>query len=169
MAGFIACQHRAEASVRSRRERPRTGSWYPSFLSDGQHFLFFGHEMSQPEKAAVFVGSSNNGTAKRMVDARSGATYAKPGYLLFWRDGTLMAQAFDERTLEIGGNPIAVTSAAGLNPLINQGLFSVSASGTLVFFAGVGGESELVGRSDRRADRDAGTERRDEQHDVVAR
>jgi eukaryotic-like serine/threonine-protein kinase len=123
---------------------PRTGSWYPSFLSDGQHFLFFGHEYSQPENAAVFVGSLNNGTAKRIVSARSGAIYATPGYLLFWRDGTLMAQAFDERTLEVGGNPVAVTSAAGLNPLINQGLFSVSASGTLVFFAGVDGESELV-------------------------
>jgi hypothetical protein len=32
----------------------------------------------------------------------------------------------------------------GLNPLTNQGLFSVSDSGTLVFFAGAVGESELA-------------------------
>ena len=82
-----------------------TGSWYPSFLSDGRHFLFFGHENGQPEKAAVYAGSLDDGTAKRIVSARSGAIYAEPGYLLFWRDGTLMAQAFDERTLESAGIP----------------------------------------------------------------
>ena len=56
----------------------------------------------------------------------------------------LLAQAFDETTLEVRGNPVSVANAVGLNPVTNQGLFSVSDSGTLVFFAGAVGESELV-------------------------
>ena len=122
----------------------RSGYWYPAFLPDGRHFLFFDPQNNQPENAAVFVGSLDPSTPKRVVRARSGAIYARPGYLLFWRDGTLMAQAFDEGSLEIGGNPVAVAGSVALNPLINQALFSVSDSGTLVFFAGAVGQSELV-------------------------
>ena len=117
--------------------------WFPSFLPDGRHFLFFTPAPSQPESAGVFVASLDSSTARRLVTARSRAVHA-PGYLLFWREGALLAQAFDETTLEVRGNPVAVANAVGLNPLTNQGLFSVSDSGTLVFFAGAVGESELV-------------------------
>jgi eukaryotic-like serine/threonine-protein kinase len=125
-------------------EGSRRTYWYPAFLPDGRHFLFFDPQNNQPENAAVFVGSLDPSTPTRVVKARSGATYARPGYLLFWRDGTLMAQAFDEESLEISGNPVAVAGTVALNPLINQALFSVSDSGTLVFFTGAVGQSELV-------------------------
>ena len=119
------------------------GTWFPSFLPDGRHFLFFTPAPTQPENAGVFVASLDSSTAKRLVTARSRAVHA-PGYLLFWREGALLAQAFDETTLEVRGNPVSVANAVGLNPVTNQGLFSVSDSGTLVFFAGAVGESELV-------------------------
>ena len=83
------------------------------------------------------------GPAKRLVTARLRALHA-PGYLLFWREGALLAQAFDLATLEVRGNPVSVANAVGLNPVTNQGLFSVSDSGTLVFFAGAVGQSQLV-------------------------
>ncbi len=121
----------------------RLAPWFPSFLADGRHFLFFSAAASQPESAGVFVASLDSSTARRLVTARSRAVHA-PGYLLFWREGALLAQAFDETTLDVRGNPVAVANAVGLNPLTNQGLFSVSDSGTLVFFAGAVGESELV-------------------------
>jgi len=117
--------------------------WFPSFLPDGRHFLFFTPAPARPESAGVFVGSLDSSTARRLVTARSGAVRA-PGYLLFWREGALLAQTFDDTTLEVRGNPVAVANPVGLNPVTNQGLFSVSDSGTLVFFAGAVGESELV-------------------------
>ena len=117
--------------------------WFPSFLPDGRHFLFFTPAPAQPENAGVFVAALDSSTAKRLVTARSRAVHA-PGYLLFWREGSLLAQAFDETTLEVRGNPVTVANAVGLNPVTNQGLFSLSDSGTLVFFAGAVGESELV-------------------------
>ena len=119
------------------------GTWFPSFLPDGRHFLFFNAAPAEPENAGVFVASLDSSTATRLVTARSRAVHA-PGYLLFWREGALLAQVFDETTREVRGNPVAVAHAVGLNPLTNQGLFSVSDSGTLVFFAGPVGESELV-------------------------
>jgi eukaryotic-like serine/threonine-protein kinase len=119
------------------------GTWFPSFLPDGRHFLFFTPDPTEPQNAGVFVASLDSSTARRLVTARSRAVHA-PGYLLFWREGALLAQAFDEATLEVRGNPVAVANAVGLNPVTNQGQFSVSDSGTLVFFAGAVGESELV-------------------------
>lgn len=119
------------------------GTWFPSFLPDGRHFLFFSAAPARPENAGVFVASLDSSTAKRLVTSRSRAVHA-PGYLLFWREGALLAQAFDETTLEVRGDPVAVASVVGLNPLTNQGLFSVSDSGTLVLFAGAVGESELA-------------------------
>ena len=71
---------------------------------------------TQPENAGVFVASLDSSTAKRLVTARSRAVHA-PGYLLFWREGALLAQAFDETTLEVRGNPVAVANAVGLNPV----------------------------------------------------
>ncbi len=119
------------------------GTWFPSFLPDGRHFLFFTPAPAQPQDAGVFVASLDSSAMKRLVTTRSCAVHA-PGYLLFWREGALLAQAFDETTLEVRGNPVAVANAVGLNAVTNQGLFSVSDSGTLVFFAGAVGESELV-------------------------
>ena len=106
-------------------------------------FLFFAPTPARPENAGVFVASLDSSTAKRLVTGRSRAVHA-PGYLLFWREGALLSQAFDETTLEVHGNRIAVANGVGLNPVTNQGLFSVSTTGTLVFFAGAVGESELV-------------------------
>jgi Tol biopolymer transport system component len=121
----------------------RSFPWFPSFLPDGRHFLFFTASATQPENAGVFVASLDSTTADQLITTRSRAVHA-PGYLLFWREGALLAQAFDETTLEVRGNPVAVANGVGLNPVTNQGLFSVSDSGTLVFFAGAVGESELV-------------------------
>jgi len=117
--------------------------WFPSFLPDGRHFLYFNPSPSQPESAGVFVASLDSPTAERLVTTRSRAVHA-PGFILFWREGALLAQAFDARTFEVRGNPVAVAHAVGVNPVTNQGLFSVSDSGTLVFFAGAVGESEIV-------------------------
>jgi serine/threonine protein kinase len=117
--------------------------WFPSFLPDGKHFLIFVFA-SVPEDTGVFVGSLDSPARTRLVSSRSHAVYAAPGYLMFWREGTLMAQSFDVTTRELSGNAVAVAAGAGINAFTAQSLFSVSTSGTLVFLAGVAGQSELV-------------------------
>ena len=83
---------------------------------------------------------------------RSNGLFAAPDHLLFWRDGTLMAQPFDPDRLQLRGNPQTLPGSAGLNRLTNQGLFSVSGTGTLALFGGAVRETRLewVDRSGRR-------------------
>jgi hypothetical protein len=118
--------------------------WYPSFLPDGQHFLLFQPSNPQPDLAGVLVTSLDGMAPARIVPAKSNAIYVAPGYLVFWREGALMAQQFDPVSRQASGNPIALPGGAGLNPLINQGLFSVSEQGTLAYFGGLVGQTQLA-------------------------
>lgn len=118
--------------------------WYPSFLPDGRHLLVFVPSPMDPEKARVAVISLDADSRTDLVSGtRSNALYAAPEHLLFWRDGSLMAHAFDASTLQMRGNPVPLASAVGLNRFTNHALFSVSASGTLVFLGGAVGQTEL--------------------------
>ena len=129
-----------------------SGGWFPSFLPDGQYFLEFVPTTSQPENSGVWIVSLETGARRKLVDSQSNAIYAAPGYLLFWREGALWAQPFDVAVRNMRGSPQQVEKATGLNPVTNQALFSVSDSGTLAFFGGAVGQSELVWL-DRRGNR----------------
>ena len=121
-----------------------TLGWYPSFLPDGHHFLLFNHSNPQPDQAAVQLTSLDAMPPARIVPGKSNAIYVAPGSLAFWRDGTLQAQPFDAATRQAHGNPIALPGVAGLNPLINQALFSVSNEGTLAYYGGAVGQTQLA-------------------------
>ncbi len=126
--------------------------WYPSFLPDGRHFLLFEPSNPQPDQAVVQLTSLDAMPPARIVPAKSNAIYVAPGYLLFWRDGTLWAQPFDAERRQASGNPVALSGVVGLNPLINQALFSVSNQGTLAFYGGAAVQMQIAwfDRSGRR-------------------
>jgi len=122
---------------------PGARGWFPSFLPDGRHFLIF---VPAPiaDESGIFIASLDSPVRTRLLTSRSNAVYVAPGFLLFWREGALVAQPFDSRTRTVGSNAVTVATAVGLNPVTNQSLFSVSNADTLVFFAGAVGQSELV-------------------------
>src|SRR5262249_22883447 len=80
------------------KQSPRS----PSFLPDGQHYLFLAGAAKGAD-AAIYVGSLGSSAVVRLVASRSNAVYADPGYVLFHREGTLYAQAFDGNSLKLGG------------------------------------------------------------------
>ncbi len=88
------------------RQRPRE----PYFLPDGRHYLFLaGARKKRDAKdpgAAVYAAALDSPAATRLVEAQSNAVYADPGYLLFHRDGTLYAQAFDAAGLKLSGEVV---------------------------------------------------------------
>jgi Tol biopolymer transport system component len=97
---------------------------WPVFLPDGRHFLFF----ALPDTIAV--GSLDSTEGKKLLQADSHAVYAS-GYLLFQRQGTLLAQPFDTGRLELTGEAIPVAEQLGI-PASAFGRFSVSNTGVLV-------------------------------------
>ena len=60
------------------------------------------------EKGGINVASLDSKETKRILNVDSNVVYAPPGYLLFVREGTLLAQPFDAKRFEIMGDPVSV-------------------------------------------------------------
>ncbi len=104
---------------------------WPSFLPDGRHFLYYAAGSGGQEPGEIFVGEVGSGRVKHLVQASSIAVYAPPGYLMFVRGSSLVAQAFDVDTFEVHGDtmPLGVdlpsnSSTSGMRA------FSASLDGT---------------------------------------
>jgi len=119
------------------------GHVFPSFLPDGRHVLYYANA-SYPAMSGVFVASLESGETKRLVDASTGGLYAaSAGYLLFVRDGTLLAQSFDAKKLTLSGE--ALTVAEHVESTVFPGVmaFSVSETGVLAYGVGSGAVAGL--------------------------
>ncbi len=108
---------------------------WPYFLPDGRHFIYLVRNV-QPENSSIYVGSLDSKETKSLLQVHSSTVYAPPGYLLFVRDTTLMAQPFDADTVELKGDAFPVAEQTSRNPIIGRAMFSVSENGVLVMRSG---------------------------------
>jgi eukaryotic-like serine/threonine-protein kinase len=106
---------------------------FPTFLPDGDSFLFADIQTLVPQRGAatIYVGNLASGERKELMRADSQAIYAN-GHILFVRDRTLMAQPFDIASKTLTGE--AVMLAENLWPgSIGTPYFSASQNGVLAF------------------------------------
>ena len=82
---------------------------YPSFLPDGDKFLF---TISSDNESWIAVGSLADGSTTKLLKAHSRAEYAA-GYLLFGSQGALYAQRFDPSTVKLSGERVQVIASVG--------------------------------------------------------
>jgi len=123
---------------------------FPSFLPDGRHFLYL-RTSSEQENDGVYLGSldakAEEQDRKRLLITAHQAIYVPSldsgsGHLLFMRDGTLIAQPFDTKRLELTGEPVTVAERVGSYKMI--GFFSASANGVLAYRIGGTEPSQLT-------------------------
>jgi len=114
------------------RSQHTTHRW-PHFLPDGKHFLYLAaHHMSDKEgNSAIYAGSINGGTPKFILHT-NGSVFYSSGELLYFRDGSLMAQEFDADRFELRGDarPIGQVLREGGNWGV---IASASENGVLLF------------------------------------
>ena len=82
------------------------GYAYPHFLPDGNHFLFAA--IHKDKHHEVMLGSLNDQKARVLIRNGSYPKYISAGYILFSRDGYLMAQKFDAKSEAVSGEPFLV-------------------------------------------------------------
>jgi hypothetical protein len=117
---------------------------HPRFLPDGRHFLYLAIS-PQRDISGIYVSALDSNETKLLVNADAGGAYSSPGYLLFPRGRTLMAQAFDTGTLEINGDPFPVAEHVDRLGLGRRdAMFSVSETGVLVYWSGSSSNLQLV-------------------------
>ncbi len=106
---------------------------WPTFLPDGTHFLYF--RSGPPDVEGMYVGSldvdSGNQSRQRILATGVPAVFAN-GHLFFPRAGTLLAQPFDARRMELQQAPVPVAQDVEITWYFT-GVFSVSDEGVFVY------------------------------------
>jgi eukaryotic-like serine/threonine-protein kinase len=117
---------------------------FPSLLPDGRHFIYL-RLSTNSAYSGIYAGSLDDPSGKqdlnRILATTFGAEYVpsssdpNKGQLLFpTSEGTVMAQPFNARRLQLTGEPVPLAEQVGhYNDL---GFFSASANGVLAYMAG---------------------------------
>jgi eukaryotic-like serine/threonine-protein kinase len=105
---------------------------WPQFLPDGRHFLFFVRSR-QVALSGAYIGSLDSKEKKLLFRNLSNVVYAAPGYLLFVRENTLMAQVFDYKHLSLSGDPAPIDQGVLVNVPYSRAILSVSDNGVLAY------------------------------------
>jgi Tol biopolymer transport system component len=120
------------------RTLDETHHLYPSFLPDGQHFVFY---VASRERG-LYVGDLGSQDRRRLFDpdpslppgaAATPGIYDGNGRLLYVRDRVLTARQFDPQALTVAGEPATVVQTVDYDPP-GQAAFTI-ASGVLVYRA----------------------------------
>ena len=119
------------------QSRFETSHRWPNFLPDGRHFLFFVRS-GKVENTGVYIGSLDSKETRQLLPNVLSAVYAPPGFLLFLRNETLMAQPFDPNALKLTGEQVPIGEQVAFNSGLGRGSFSVSENGVLAFRTGGG-------------------------------
>lgn len=115
--------------------RNETGQFWPSFLPDGRHFIYQGWN-GTTENTGIFVASLDGTDHKLLLKNDSNAVYTPPGFLLFARETTLMAQPFDANKLQLSGEPFPIAEEVTFTAQASYSNFSISDTGVMVFWSG---------------------------------
>jgi len=119
--------------------RHEDGHRFPTFLPDQDHFLY----ASLPSRNGTFeisVGSLTDGSRTLVGSMESAPVYAEPGWLLYVRQGALVAQPFDAGTRQLAGGPVPLPDepTSVLDPAYSftaGKAVSVSTGGSLAYFS----------------------------------
>ena len=110
---------------------------WPDFLPDGRHFVYVTYFDTLPGRDIEFklkVGSLDGDVDKSIGAVESQAIYCHPGYLLYVKEGYLVAHRFDTEALELRGDPVPITDSIGFTYMSALGInASVSDAGALVW------------------------------------
>jgi serine/threonine protein kinase len=107
------------------------GDLNPYFLPDGRHFLFVRTAVGDTT-SGIHVRSLDSDQTVRLLPDQSSVAYAPPGYLLFIRARSLMAQPFDLARLRLTGQPQAIAANIADRDFARF-VFSVSDNGVLMY------------------------------------
>ena len=115
---------------------------FPTFLPDGRHFLFFGAATNR-DQTGIYLGSLDGTPPAFVTASESMPAYLSSGYLLFIREGALLAQAFDAASRRVTGEPVHLAAGVIGNSVTGRASFAAGAN-VLVYRTGVTRDGELA-------------------------
>jgi eukaryotic-like serine/threonine-protein kinase len=110
-----------------------SGLGWPHFLPDARHYLiYFGNEKEAAARGIYVASLDSNETKLVVTTAPTQMAYAA-GYLLYAREGSIVAQPFDAKTMQASGEPLRVVESTTYFDKTGWSGFSVSENGVLAY------------------------------------
>jgi Tol biopolymer transport system component/predicted Ser/Thr protein kinase len=121
---------------------------FPSFLPDGKHFIYFA--LRGGGGGAIVLGSMDGKLRRVLFESTTSAIVSPLGYILYVRDGALVARRFDiEKLILRDDDATLIADGVRTNSAASVGAFSVSDGGELAFQHGAAGQLSQVSIVDR--------------------
>jgi hypothetical protein len=139
--------------VKADPERQERRLYWPSFLPDGKRFLYLAGRADGTADVRLF----EPGAATRSLFAGvSNVEWVEPDFLVFGRDGALLAQRIDLAAGRLTGEPLAIAAGVNYSYVPARTMFTSSRNGVVVYqshldvtrlarFDGAGRELETIG------------------------
>jgi Tol biopolymer transport system component len=106
-----------------------TSHRWPYFLPDGRHFLYF----VRGKTPGIYLGSLESQQTKLILPSESQAVYSPSGgHLVWWREGSLLAQPFNATRMELSGSAVPVADHVLFSESQSVAIFGISQNGILV-------------------------------------
>jgi Tol biopolymer transport system component len=105
-------------------------------LPDSKHFLIVGGS-EEKQTEGIYVGEFGSSDRRMLIPIRSRVEYAEPGFLLYVREGALVAHRIDTRSLRLTGEPFVVVDRIPNFDKTGWAEFSVSEAGVLTCLGNV--------------------------------
>jgi Tol biopolymer transport system component len=111
---------------------------FPSFLpftGGRRQFLFYAYG-DEPDAQGIYLGSLDSSETRRLTSADSAGAYMPGDWLVFIRQGTLLARHIDLQRGELTGEPVRLADHVNFDTTIYSGAFSISATGIVAYRSG---------------------------------
>ena len=119
---------------------PPQGRRWPHMLPDGRRFLFLG--LGQPDPTGIYLGALDGSAPTRLTPADSAGVYL-PGWLLWVRGGTLVAQRLDVEQAALTGDPVTLADGVAVDDFLRSGV-SVASTGLVAYRTGATTQRQLT-------------------------
>jgi dipeptidyl aminopeptidase/acylaminoacyl peptidase len=97
-----------------------------------------------PQTGGIYLGSLDSPEAKRLTAAETAGAYAPPGWLMYVRQGTLVARRVDVARGALRGDEVKLADSVEFNGGVNVGAFSLSTAGLVAYRSGGANRRQLV-------------------------
>ncbi|HYN10580.1 MAG TPA: protein kinase [Vicinamibacterales bacterium] len=118
--------------VKADSSRGEVRLYWPWFLPDGQRFLYLATRKDGTGDLRIFEPGR---PTRSLLAVVSNVQWVDPDYLVFAREGTLLAQRVDLSAGRVTGDPFAIADAVNYSYLPSRAMFTTSQNGVVVFQA----------------------------------
>jgi Tol biopolymer transport system component len=131
--GIMTVSSAGGTPVEERKTDPSRGEAslrFPHFLPDGRQYLYL---VRDRDAGGQLMLAAEGQPPRAIMRVLSNVQYVDPGYLVYVREGTLLAQRFDVTTGRVSGDPIAIADPVNYFSTTANAHFSTSRGGVVAY------------------------------------